>query len=253
MYLVRIFHRIPQFHSFPSYSYMLYFFVFLGLDGAITKLNRHQNRRYRDTWKWISNSFPRSLQYFRIDTTAFSCFLLFPPFTFLSSYLNRYCRCSKRQSRKSKRRGECENTSRPVSIDFLERRLESVGWEIEIRIEFARAWIEIGHRSALLKAKNRQKVLWQPRLLSKSRHSNRPDARNILLSLLSLATGRLLARVPNRPLIKSTLTLSPSRIRRKHFRESTWRKYLEISATVAGTEQKQDASIFAQNLPHRSL
>jgi len=37
-------------------------------------------------------------------------------------------------------------------------------------------------------------------------------------------------------------------IRRKHFRESTWRKYLKISATVAGTKQKQDASIFTQNL-----
>lgn len=37
---------------------------------------------------------------------------------------------------------ESARTRRPVSIDSLERRLESAGREIEIRIEFAR--IEIG-------------------------------------------------------------------------------------------------------------
>lgn len=163
---------------------MLYLFVFLGLDGAITKLNRRQNRRYRDARKWVSTSFPRSLQYFRIDTTAFSNGLFLPsfPFAFLS-YLDRErcCQCSKRQSRARERekgnKEESARTRRPVSIDSLERRLESADREIEIRIEFARARIEIGPGSALPKAKNRQKVLWQPRSLSKSRYSNRLDAK----------------------------------------------------------------------------
>lgn len=113
---------------------MLYLFVFLGLDGAITRLNRRRNRRYRDARKWVSTSFPRSLQYFHIDTIvlrgrflpsflpSFSPFLF--PFYLDSGTGVRSCRCGKKKAKGRKRR-----TRRSEGC------LEGA---IEIRIEFAR-------------------------------------------------------------------------------------------------------------------
>lgn len=218
---------------------MLYLFVFLGLDGAITKLNRRQNRRYRDARKWVSTSFPRSLQYFRVDTTAFfglpspvSSFL--PSFLFVCLSLVLFQPRTVTVDVKGKvEKGNEEEKGRVLEhvetgVDWLSggRRLESAGRGTEIRIEFALDRNRMGMEARYPKRRIGRKFFDSRRPLSKSRHSNRLDARNILLSPLSLATGRLLARVSNRPLIKSTLTPSPPGIRRKHFRESTWRKYL---------------------------
>lgn len=164
------------------------------------------------------------------------------------SYPDRESLDSKRQ-----RKEEYENVAsrRPASIDSF-RRLESVGWEIEIRIEFARAW-KSDLKADYLSEETTESSLTALPLIQLIQIAAFKSVRCAKYSFLLLLLYRWRRGVCSREFQIGHLSKVPLFLpsfpvsRRKHFRESTWRKYLKISATVAGkTEQKQDASIFAR-------